>query len=1452
MKWLEPANTGPPIFDYDVQFRAGTSGPFWDEDHAGTRREATIQALTEGVSYQVRVRANNAEGPGEWSEVGTATARLNTAPVFDQGSYGFTLAENADGRTTAIDVGTVSATDADDHTLSYEIAAGNTGGVFAIDADGRITYTGGGEDHETTPSFSLTVRAIDTLNGSDDAVVTVTVTDVNEPPAFDTEGLTVDTSGTVLFSVADDTTAVSTLTAVDPDAADTVVTYVLGGTDRGLFSISNTGVVAFVDEPDFDNPQGGASDDSNEYAFSVTASAGVGPRAMSRTLDVKVTVTDALDTGSPMLSSAAVNGARLVLTYHEALDEDSVPDRGAFTVEVNGSEVRLATSNAVAVSGRAVTVRLRGAVAHDDTVTVSYTAPATNPIRDPAGHAAADLSNQAVTNITDDTTAPALRSATITDATLVLRYDEALDESSVPAASAFEVWVAGARVSAGDVTVEGRAVRLTLASAAAHGDTVSVYYAPPSANPIRDPAGNAAAKVGHRVVTNNTPERGDTTAPALRSATITDATLVLRYDEALDEDSVPAASALTVEVNGGEVRLATSNAVAVRGSAVTVRLRRAVARGDAVTVSYAAPSAGPIRDPAGNAAANLSNRTVTNDTPAPGDTTAPTLSSATITDDRITLTYDEPLDANSVPAAGAFRATTRGSFMEFTNVDFSVKVDKVAVAGRTVTLTLRPSQMTCGAATVSYRVPGAYPIQDTSGNAAAGFDERAVTSAPNAPGITVTAPTPTPLPEGRSATFTVKLDAMPCGHVNLSLSSDDPDVRVPHHTLLSFAKVTGRGRWDVPQEVRVWAAQDHDAADETATITLRVRDESPAEWRALADVTVTVEVADDDVAALSVADARVAEGPGATLDFRVTLDRERHLPVTVDYATSDGTAVAGEDYEAASGTLAFQAGETAKTVRVTVLDDAVDEGEETMTFTLSNASEAVIADGEAVGTIENSDAIPKAWIARFGRTVADQVLEAVESRMEATRQAGGETQVTLAGERIGGGTVDEESRREAEALREAERLTRWLGDETEPEEERDRAVAQRDLLIGSSFSMTAANDEAGSVSFWGRGAVSRFDGREGDLTLDGEVTSGLLGADWSRERWTAGLIVSHSAAEGGYRGGVGASGSGSGTGGGAVEATLTGLHPWGLLRLTEGLEAWGAAGHGWGELTVTPDGDGPALRTDLELTMGAAGLRGELLGPGSAGGENAGPSLALVTDALAVRTESDAVRGAEGNLAAARATVTRLRLGLEGSWAHALDGGGTLTPSLEVGVRHDGGDAETGAGLELGGGLSWTDPSLGLTAEVSGRTLAAHADEGYREWGAGGSLSLDPGAGGRGLSLRLAPTWGTPEGGAERLRQGDAGALAALAANGNAANDNALAPMRLDTELGYGLEAAGGHGTLTPFVGFSLAGEDARDWRLGTRFELGPSLDLSLEGTRRESDGAEPEHGLGFRLQATW
>ena len=112
--------------------------------------------------------------------------------------------------------------------------------------------------------------------------------------------------------------------------------------------------------------------------------------------------------------------------------------------------------------------------------------------------------------------------------------------------------------------------------------------------------------------------------------------------------------------------------------------------------------------------------------------------------------------------------------------------------------------------------------------------------------------------------------------------------------------------------------------------------------------------------ALSVADARAREGTDATIAFAVTLDRASPDPVTVRYATKNGTAKAGKDYRRARGKLVFAVGETEKTISVRVLDDAHYEGEETFTLRLRRAKGAVVADGKAVGTIVNSDPMPRA------------------------------------------------------------------------------------------------------------------------------------------------------------------------------------------------------------------------------------------------------------------------------------------------------------------------------------------------------------------------------------------------------------------------------------------------------------------------------------------------------------
>ena len=114
---------------------------------------------------------------------------------------------------------------------------------------------------------------------------------------------------------------------------------------------------------------------------------------------------------------------------------------------------------------------------------------------------------------------------------------------------------------------------------------------------------------------------------------------------------------------------------------------------------------------------------------------------------------------------------------------------------------------------------------------------------------------------------------------------------------------------------------------------------------------------------LSVSDATASEEDDSTIDFVVTLNPASGETVSVNYATANGTATSGSDYTAKSGSLTFNAGDTAKTVRVSIIDDSDDDNNETVTLTLSNPSGAEISDGQATGTITNSE--PQPLTARF-------------------------------------------------------------------------------------------------------------------------------------------------------------------------------------------------------------------------------------------------------------------------------------------------------------------------------------------------------------------------------------------------------------------------------------------------------------------------------------------------------
>ena len=119
-----------------------------------------------------------------------------------------------------------------------------------------------------------------------------------------------------------------------------------------------------------------------------------------------------------------------------------------------------------------------------------------------------------------------------------------------------------------------------------------------------------------------------------------------------------------------------------------------------------------------------------------------------------------------------------------------------------------------------------------------------------------------------------------------------------------------------------------------------------------------------------------------------------------------------------------------------------------------------------------------------------------------------------------------------------------------------------------------------------------------------------------------------------------------------------------------------------------------------------------------------------------------------------------------------------------------------------------------------------HQRREYEEWGASGSIRIAPGTSGRGVSLTVAPSWGTAASGVDRLWSiQDARRLTP--------NGDRKPGGRLEAEIGYGVGVSGGRGVLTPYSGLSLSNDGERTYRLGGRWKHRP-------GAQHEPGGRSP------------
>ena len=260
------------------------------------------------------------------------------------------------------------------------------------------------------------------------------------------------------------------------------------------------------------------------------------------------------------------------------------------------------------------------------------------------------------------------------------------------------------------------------------------------------------------------------------------------------------------------------------------------------------------------------------------------------------------------------------------------------------------------------------------------------------------------------------------------------------------------------------------------------------------------------------------------------------------------------------------------------------------------------------------------------------------------------------------------------------------------------------------------------------------------------------------------------------------------------------------------------------------------METKLDMRMGALGLTGRVL-------DGTGPSglgVNIKSDAMWVRTTSDQIQGMES----AEGDVSRLRLIVQGERRFELQDGGMFMPSGELGLRIDGGDAETGTGLEVGAGMQYIRGAFTIEGQV--RALVAHESSGYEEWGASGAIRVNPSASGRGLTFGITPVWGNAGSQAGRLWGAeDAGELKP--------GSDFQATGRIETELGYGFGVPGTQGVVTPYMGLSLSEGSRRTLRAGTRWNCAPGAMMGLEATRREGTGTVPgRNAIEFRTELRW
>lgn len=370
-----------------------------------------------------------------------------------------------------------------------------------------------------------------------------------------------------------------------------------------------------------------------------------------------------------------------------------------------------------------------------------------------------------------------------------------------------------------------------------------------------------------------------------------------------------------------------------------------------------------------------------------------------------------------------------------------------------------------------------------------------------------------------------------------------------------------------------------------------------------------------------------------------------------------------------------------------------------------------------------------------------------------------------------------------------------------------REAAPR-LLPAVSFSKALGAQTAGSAprfSVWGEGSAQGYRGEPGGVAYDGGMRALTVGVD-ARIGTSAllGLSVMRSDGDFDYS---------NQTLAGTLGHAMNTVHPYLFVQPSPRIGVWVMGGYGSGNV----EDEEPGRTLDATLRMISGGVSVPLARRGGFG-------LGLSGDEFGVRMSTDG-QGGEG-------TATRARALIEASYA-----AGGLKLATHAGARLDGGDADTGAGTEVGASIGYA----GNGVDLAFNTRLGASSDGHWEWGAGLRLAWDPGARCEGLRLAVSPARGHDRSGVRALLDNGT-----FAASRYGAGAQPLRTWRLDAETGYGFKA---HDSRSLDAYGRLSARDGgHNWTLGSGYDIASRLKLRIEGVRAHALTGGTTQGLRLGL----